>query len=406
MFNEWRENIWLMFELFIILIAVWIFCIRLLSSIINYFQPKGFDITDVYHAEIGLKYTGDAGQIDYGEYASARNGEDLLRMLNRYRNNRYVEYAGLTYNCTPYVTAWYGTHLYKSEDSTSMPVNYREVTPDVAQILKFESLSGETPEELADLLRKGDMLVAPSDEFINTHDPHDLLNTPLYFGHNKNNTYYSHALIRPLIRHEFEKKTEGNAIIGWTDEMIAKGEVNYLIGSLLIKIKPGADKQFMDMYGSDKSLRDSGNAYVLTPMSLKDIRNNMMAPYSINFRIFIGATVFLIIIVFLGLLGTFRYRVSLRESEIAVRKVNGATAGDILRRLLSEGLILLCIAAIPAVVLAVIYDYRNPDYEFSQYIYPAGAVAFVILMLTVIAGILIPGILAMKIEPATALRDE
>lgn len=408
MCNEWRENIWLVLELFIVLVAIWIFCVQMLSSVVTYNQPKGFDATNVYVGRIWVKYDVENGYTEFGENTDAINGEDLVKMLNRYRNSPYVEHAGYAYNGTPYAGGWYGTSFNKDGDTVPISINWRFVSPDIAEVLQYESLTGQTPKEMADLLRKGEALVAPSKDYTADHDPMTLLNTPLILNHTLGDSlrYYSHALIRPVLTSEFDTHREGNFITPMTDDMIRSGWYNRMIGYLLIKVKQGDEKELMDQFYNNREFRELRNVSIesLTPMST--IRKNTIEPDLIKLRIFIGATVFLLIIVFLGLLGTFRYRVSRRESEIAIRKVAGATSGDILRRLLTEGMLLLCFALIPAIIIAAIYDHRNPDFELSAYIYPAGGLAFLIILITIFAGILIPGLLAMKVQPATALKDE
>ncbi len=75
-------------------------------------------------------------------------------------------------------------------------------------------------------------------------------------------------------------------------------------------------------------------------------------------RNFIVVMVFLLLCIFLGLLGTFWFRTQQRVSEIAIRKVNGATGADIFRRLIGEGLLLLLIVT----PVAVLLDYGVAHY--------------------------------------------
>ncbi|MBD5272179.1 MAG: ABC transporter permease, partial [Bacteroides sp.] len=50
--NEWRDNIWMIIELAIVTGAIWILIVLCWGIAKGKFQPKGFDIDDVYAANI------------------------------------------------------------------------------------------------------------------------------------------------------------------------------------------------------------------------------------------------------------------------------------------------------------------------------------------------------------------
>lgn len=60
---------------------------------------------------------------------------------------------------------------------------------------------------------------------------------------------------------------------------------------------------------------------------------------------------FLLLNIFLGLLGTFWFRTQQRRGEIALMKSLGGTDHSIFVRQLAEGLILLVVATIPAIFI-------------------------------------------------------
>ncbi len=100
-------------------------------------------------------------------------------------------------------------------------------------------------------------------------------------------------------------------------------------------------------------------------------------------------------------------------SEIAVRMVNGATRGEIFRRLISEGLLLLTIVT----PLAALCDWLLCHYEMSNHVYwfdyfdlsryiITVVATYLLMALMIVLGIWFPASRAMKIEPAIALKDE
>ena len=127
---------------------------------------------------------------------------------------------------------------------------------------------------------------------------------------------------------------------------------------------------------------------------------------------------FLLAVVFLGVLGTFWYRIRRREKEIAIRMVNGASAGDIFRRFLSESMILVGISVLSAIVavMAIVLIVGKEEIvqmlsEMMQsvsltHVVVSWAAAVICLVAVVVAAIIIPARRAMKVEPAIALKDE
>ena len=121
---------------------------------------------------------------------------------------------------------------------------------------------------------------------------------------------------------------------------------------------------------------------------------------------------FLALNIFLGILGTFWLRTRQRVPEIAIRMVNGATRGDIFRRILAEGqLILLAITP-----LAILLDWLLTHFELNSY-YHGGyfelsrfvasvAITYALMSLMIMLGALIPARRATRIAPAVALNQE
>ncbi|MDE5941405.1 MAG: ABC transporter permease, partial [Muribaculaceae bacterium] len=128
-------------------------------------------------------------------------------------------------------------------------------------------------------------------------------------------------------------------------------------------------------------------------------------------RNFLIIMAFLLICIFLGLLGTFWFRTQQRTGEIAIRKVCGSSSSDIFRRLFGEGLLLLAIVTPVAVAgdFALVRFLRETDTPVTSdplNVLAMAAATFCLLSLMIILGILFPAIRAMRINPALALKDE
>lgn len=138
-------------------------------------------------------------------------------------------------------------------------------------------------------------------------------------------------------------------------------------------------------------------------------------------RVYISVMFLLLVTIFLGLLGSFWFRVQQRISEIAIRKVCGANRKQIFVRLITEGLILLFIATIivSAIIWPVIDEFINkfikPGYIFMKDYYDwmnnkafllMEICSLVLIALGIIFSLWYPARKAMQIEPAEAIKSE
>lgn len=115
--------------------------------------------------------------------------------------------------------------------------------------------------------------------------------------------------------------------------------------------------------------------------------------------------------IFLSMLGTFWFRTRKRRPEIALRMAMGCTRRGVMGYYQQEGLLLLLIAALPA--LLICYHIRLADLTVHTLMEPTAgrflfcfAVAFLLLWLVIALGIWFPARQAMKVQPAEALHNE
>ena len=131
-----------------------------------------------------------------------------------------------------------------------------------------------------------------------------------------------------------------------------------------------------------------------------------------SLRNYLFGIAFLLLNVLIGLLGTFWFRTHRRKSEIALLMSVGATKNSVLTRLITEGIIILCLATIPAIIIdfnianAELNAWRNSTtLEAGRFIITV-LISFALIAIMILIGIWIPARRAMKIEPAEALRSE
>ena len=138
-------------------------------------------------------------------------------------------------------------------------------------------------------------------------------------------------------------------------------------------------------------------------IQLKEPRNDLYT--------YLSVAVFFLMNAFLAVLGTFWFRTQQRRSELGLRVALGSTRVSLRKLLLGEGLILLTLAFIPAIIVGANLGFAEivSDYpvEFTLLRFLAGmSVTYILLAITVFIAVWLPARQAMGIQPAEALHEE
>lgn len=156
-----------------------------------------------------------------------------------------------------------------------------------------------------------------------------------------------------------------------------------------------------------------GNIHLLEVTSFGDIRDNYYrSGGQINdVKTRIAALCFLLVNILLGVVGTFWIRTQQRRSEVGLRLALGSSHTGIRKLLMTEGLLLLILAAVPALVVSLNLgwaDLMGSDllpFTMGRFVIVEG-ITLLLMGRMIIAGIYLPARQAMKIQPAEALREE
>ncbi len=182
---------------------------------------------------------------------------------------------------------------------------------------------------------------------------------------------------------------------------------------LCVRVHADRDKNFIENLKADSETQFRvGNLYISEVRSFIDIRRNYQQSYANQLRNYIVGMGFLLLNIFLGLLGTFWFRTQQRRAEIALHKAMGATDSAVFSRLMCEGMFLLLVVTVPAVIVDIILSYNelNSWHNGTTLEWPrllsCCAITFIFIALMICVGIGIPARRAMKVQPAEALHDE
>ena len=184
-----------------------------------------------------------------------------------------------------------------------------------------------------------------------------------------------------------------------------------------IRVRPEADNgNFLkDFRKAMKTQLRLGNFYLMEVTSFDDIRTNYYRSNGVinNVKTRIAGLAFLLVNIFLGVIGTFWIRTQQRRGEMGLRLALGSTYGGIRRLLVGEGLMLLVLAIIPVVLIDAnvvhfgLLEEEGEESTFTvmRFLMDMG-ITFFLMAMMIVVGILLPARQAMKIKPAEALHEQ
>ena len=425
-FTRIRKNAWIGIELMLVFGLMWFITDFLFVMEFNRSLPSHMDTEHVWNIEIG---TLSETHPDYDPEAENedRKRADYDLILKAVRQYKEVEECAALPNFgMPFAGNSCDFILLNPQDSSrKIRTNRINVYPETDYFRTFsftdqegnpvsmDDFNFDNPDNVVICQRLADYLFPDGDAVGKTIE-HD----NRYEG--KIDSYHVVGVVGDVKRTDYERP-ENNVYM--REDLFFH---RYLENSIAVRIKPGTSEQtfadrFMEDMGSKLRI---GNFYVKDIESYKTIRDELNFSFGYTTEISLGRLLaaFFLINIILCVMGTFWYRVRMRREEIGVRMAMGADKKRIMWMLFKEGLVLLSVAAVPAVLIALqlviagVVDYGSvpsgtlhPEYIID---YPAARflignlITWLILALTIVASIWIPAGKAVQQTPADALRDE
>lgn len=402
--NEWRSNLWLVTELLLVSVVMWYIVDYMYVKAMIYNEPRGFDISHCYLIQMG-ELTDKSP--DYVKYENnEQRSADIQELLERLRRREDMEAVSLSQNSYPYNGSNSTTEvMYDTLRAPGWTIR-RMVTPDFLRVFRYQGTRGETPEQLAEMIEKGEFLA--SENLYKKYDVNmtSLIGKRFYLFGDTTSSYRLGAVLKNVRYYDYQQASQSYSMVvklNWYDAM----------QELCVRVKEDQDKEFIARLKADsEKLYRVGNIFIADVRSFADIRRNYQQSQSNQLRNYIFGMGFLMLNIFLGLLGTFWFRTQQRRGEIALMKSLGGTDKTVFIRQLTEGLFLLVIATVPAIFI----DWNLANVELNAWMDGSTfgwvrfintvLISFVLIALMIVVGIWIPARKAMKVQPAEALHDE
>ena len=396
-------------EMLLVSVVLFVLADKIYTVVATINEPLGFDSEHCYILRV--RELSEAAP-EYRKYDNqGERWSDLVTLKQRLQARPEISAVTMSSNAVPYNPNSSMNQL--DIDTFSMadaPLLRRAVDPEFFKVFRIEGAEGQSAEELGEILQRERII--PSDNALLRKAGIRSLK-PLYGKQmvlSGKDTLTLRAAFKPM------KFSDYQTMYGWAGaSMFENFNPRYFLGfmeGLSVRVKDNMDKDFMEklMADADGELK-VGNWYIASVESFDSIRENYNRDAKAETRNTIVCALFLLVNIFLGILGTFWFRTQQRNREIALRMVSGATRGDIFRRIVGEGEVLLLLVT----PIAIVIDWLLTHYEFTSwydgYFEPVHfcvsvLAAWVLMALMIAVGIYFPARRAMAISPAAAMKTD
>jgi len=354
---ERKSNSWILLELIVIFTILWFCSGFMYERGKQFFEPLGFDINHTYLLHFDIRE--NVNMDDYPQdYDYSQDGLTIMDRLKQYSAIENVCFSNIY--STPYrgYQAW-------GIDKDSIFYNYelREVSSEYFDVFKIKFQSGR-PFDANESLSKNYVVASPQAD--NTFFKEDItslkeiINKELAPGyHPKTREEYKQApkvdvvwkvtgVVNKIKRSEFEPYERTLFF------PMSRKDMNPKEADICIRVKPHADKNFIATFKKDMGEQLKAGPFELVSIApISESRTSLLQDTQDEVNTIGIVIVFLLVNVFLGIVGTFRFRANARRGEIGLRCAMGSSKNKIRRLLLGETFMILLLASIPATILAL-----------------------------------------------------
>lgn len=414
--NERKTNTWIVLEYTLVFCILWFCCDYLYYIAKCYYQPLGFDITNTYAIGMSEKELNEA-ETGVQELNKDDRYAYALMMIERLKQHPDIENVALSSASIPYSGSSSTTGFQIDSDSLYHSIRIRRVTSEFFDVFKIKLVKGSIF-DWTDPADQQQVIISPDRNgfFGEPNDKKHKLADVQTIKYGKNNIFYVKGNTEKL------KGTFFDPYTSTAFHPLDKAYVNLLSNEISIRVRPNAAKDFEKRFIKEMNEYVSIGPYSFSYISsLKDMRKNATKWSGIteNLNSVYAITLFLIINIFLGIIGTFWYRTESRKSEIGLRIALGASKRKIKLFLYTETFFLLLVSSIIGVNIIINIaqtDILNalgiPQADpvqigsgIEQYFINFG-ITFIFLLAVSIIAVWYPAKQSSDMHPAEALHEE
>ena len=429
--NLWsrRKKIgWIFTELAIVTMILWVLIDVSTVFLYNKSLPNGYDNDRLCQVDIRT-YSEDDSMYNEEYGTEEACNENIERILRKVRNYEGVENATYIFTSWQYLgTSGVQAYTIKSGneavDSLIKPIHVMRfhLNTNYFETYGIETAEGSpSPEELSKLNFAWNDVVVTEDVVKRFFGKENAVGKKLFFIDWKKDTIW--CPIKAVVKDVRHQSYRPNSALIFRP--LLKPEL-YDYCKLVVRVKAGVDmsdflKGFDEFVNKELNV---GNFYAQKVESLNEIIRLTEVSYVTLNDITLILTVFFLINLSLGVVGTFWLQTRGRVEEMGVLRTFGATKWNIRIMLLGEGLVLSTLAVIVGCMLylqialhtelvgtslGMLYDIGTNLTDswilhFGEHFMIVSLLCYVVITITMLIGIYIPARSISNVNPIEALR--
>lgn len=412
--SQFRSNLWILTELFVTFVVVWLMVDYFICQAVLTHEPVGFETDRVYSAQLSITSPDAESFIKYDE-GSPEPLRNFQHIIDRLSAQPEVEAVAYAYLSMPYTNSSYTSGFQRDTTEWFQCRGYR-VSPGYFRVFHITDANTGDTENLEQKLTQDGWIIGENlAEAI--YGRRNVVGEAIYCG---GDTIKSNIIaISESIRND-----EYNTRLPWgyfvyldLNTSISKGFTESDLGGLQIvfHIRPNVNPSgFANrFFQRTKAELQAGNFQISSIVPYDDIRRDFLRNHNAANIARLVSTVggFLLANIFLAIIGTFWFRISRRRAELGLRMALGSSRGGIFRFCFLEGLILLTLAAVPAILVCAnllwgdIVSTEVMPQSLTRFLTDV-LISWLVLALTILLGIAYPAWQAATLRPADALHEE
>lgn len=405
-----RSNGWVLAELFLVFIVMWFLCDSLGCLKYTFYRPLGYNIDHVYSLTM---ISGGASRD-----TSLTAADKYLGILKKLEQEPAVEAAALCYWSLP-MSGNNSNNSLAVQDTIGVNARIINTTGGYINVFRF---SEDKQRPFAEMPAGADhvMLSEEAVRKFRERMPKFSLDTPMNYYGDSTSVVKQEGVIGAFRSYRYG--SDAKWFFFRQDENLIKKNYAGQQAQIVFRVKPGADSQdFRANFINEIAPRlDTDNMFVAdaVPYYKQQLQFEVMNGDTDKVNTQAIVVLFLLVNVFLGLIGTFWFRTRRRRGEIALRLAMGSTKTQVFRLLTGEGLLLLTLVTIPAMIICFnigiaeftigrteLISTWPVEWSFGRFLLGSLG-AWLLIALMVAIGIWFPARQAMNIQPAEALHEE
>jgi len=414
--NERKINAWLVVEYIIIFCILWFCCDYLYPMLRNYYSPQGFDIDHVYMIQM-MENPSAENQEEVDKYALAMT---FMERVKRYPDIENVAFARAA---VPYGGSTTISSYKMNSDSVNVGLRQRYVSTEFFDVFRIK-VDGEIFDWTDNATKDNAIISSFSDNLFGSyHEREHLIPISevhtLRYDNEWDARKSTHKVIgrTAVIKDPYFQPNQSNIILP-----LERGDVKLNEIQITVRVKPEADKNFIERFTEDMREQLSIGPYFLAfVVPVKDMKAQADSDWGARNQInsAFAITLFLVVNIFLGILGSFWFRIQSRRSELGLRVALGSSKRKVQGMVILETIMLLFIASIIGTIICL--NFGNTETlqslgipTLNKEAWGIGkeqniinfAIMFTFLAIVSVIAVWYPAKQASSIQPAEALRDE